>query len=124
MKKSYVYLLINHDRTVFKIGTTNNLEVRIRHLKYFWGDFKLHDSFAIECDSSYSFKLESLLKNLAADHKFEFKGEDKEKNGAHEFFKIEILNDLKSFIEDQLMSFKKDIKLIEIKEVQKKIRKC
>ena len=116
--KSYVYLLINHDKTCYKIGKTDNINLRIKTLSHFWGEFQVFDSFAIECNADYAFKLESLLKNLVHDYKVEFEEEFKEKNGWSEFFKIESLDSLKEFIESSLIVFKSDLKLIYIKDLK------
>lgn len=119
--KSYVYILINHDKTMFKIGTTNNLQLRLKTLKSFWGEFKVWESFAIETSQNYSFKLESLLKNLVYDYRVKFPEDFKDKSGWTEFFKIEALEDLKDFINKSLLSFKKDLKLIEMKKFSENV---
>ena len=117
MKKSYVYILINHNQKAYKIGTTRNVYKRIKGLSYFWGEFELHDSFVIECPSNYSFKLESLLKNLVHDYKVDFAEDERDKNGWNEFFEIKSLPSLKSFITESLLSFKKDLELLYIKDI-------
>lgn len=114
-KQSYVYILINDNRDMYKIGKTDNLNLRIETLMKYWGKFNLKDSFAIKCDRDYAFKLESLLQNLMTDNKYEFITDiDNSKDGFSEFFKIESLPLLIEFINGPLNSMKKGLSIINL----------
>lgn len=118
MKKGFVYILLSHDKQIYKIGTTDNIKIRLRALKKFWGDFDTQGSFCIECDREYKFRLESMLLNLVVDSQVKFDENEKE-NGWSEFFYIDSLEPLKTFIDTTLLTFKKDLKVVELKDIEK-----
>ena len=113
VKRSYVYVLINHDRSMYKIGRTDNIERRILELEGFWGKFNLKGSYAIECDRVIVNKLEKLLQYLVIDDKFDFVKEDR-KSGHSEFFKFSSFARLKRFVKNDLPKFKKNIEYIDL----------
>lgn len=119
VKRSYVYVLINHDRTMYKIGRTNNIERRMLELEYFWGKFDLKDSYAIECDRVFVSKLEKLLQYLVLDSQMYFVKEDR-KMGHSEFFNYSSFNKLKKFVRGDLKKFKQEIEFIEMREITQK----
>jgi len=115
-KKGYVYILLSKDKEIYKIGSTDNIKIRMKALKRFWGDFDIDDCIAIECDREFKFRLESMLLTLMSEHKVSFDDEEKE-NGWSEFFYATSLTQLKSFIDNMLHKFIKDIKVINLKEI-------
>jgi len=110
--KSWVYILVNKETNIYKIGKTDNLKTRINYLQKLWGKFDLSQTLAIRCDKDYSFKLESLLQNLMIESRVEFERETR--SGRTELFNLDSLNDLKIFINDYLLNFNSSLKLVEL----------
>jgi len=49
--KSYVYILPLEDGNIFKIGKSNEVDIRMNTLSKIWGKFDLSKVFALESDT-------------------------------------------------------------------------
>ena len=114
--KGFVYVLLSKDKKIFKIGSTDNLRLRVKALQKFWGDFDLDDCFALECDREFKFRLESTLLNLLSDSQVVFDEGEKE-HGYTEFFYIEAFPLLNKIVKEVLPICIKDLKKIELKDL-------
>ena len=119
VKRSFVYVLINHDKSMYKIGRTDNVKKRMLELEVFWGKFDLNGSYAIECDRIFVNHLEKMLHCLVSDSKMFFQKEDR-KIGHSEFFNYSSFNKLKKFVKGDLQKFKQDLKFIEMRNITNK----
>ena len=120
VKRSFVYILINHDKSMYKIGRTDNVERRMLELEAFWGKFDLNGSYAIECDRVFVNHLEKLLHYLVIDSQMFFAKEDR-KMGHSEFFDYGSFNKLKKFVKGDLQKLKQGLEFIEMRNnTQKK----
>lgn len=96
MDVSYVYILVNTNMNMFKIGKADIFIRRYSQLKNAWGDFDLNKSYIIECSKNIVFGLETTLQTFV--HSYSSKDKIKNDDGYTEFFDIKSLENIPNII--------------------------
>ncbi len=104
---SYVYVLVQKEKGLLKIGKANNTLYRYLQFKEYFGELDETLSFQVECAEDFVFKLEKILHLSLLDYNVDLEKFD----GYTEYFKIECYEKAKDII-IQLMGFNKNIKSI------------
>lgn len=112
--KGYVYLLISQDKNSFKIGKSNEVNMRLEQLNKHW-QFNLIESIILEVNKNNTINIERLLHRFLKD--FRLKGMNK-KDGYTEFFNIKALEYIDNYI--QSLKILHDIKQMNYIEYCKK----
>lgn len=112
--KSVIYFLYQEDK--IKIGKTTNLNQRIKSLTSTWGEFDLNKSFFIEINNKELSRLEKTMHFLFRNYKIK---NLPQKQGFNEFFKLDIKDTLKVFLDKFLIELRTDIKYINYNKIKK-----